>query len=72
MTSDREHARQVTPADRAILTGLRVSSAKQDVQFPGMGSYRVLVSAHAKDDLLVIGLPTEPCPRPSATWWTSS
>ena len=60
VTSDREHARQVTPADRAILTGLRVSSAKQDVQFPGMGSYRVLVSAHAKDDLLVVGLPTEP------------
>ncbi|MEO6703361.1 MAG: HAMP domain-containing sensor histidine kinase [Jatrophihabitantaceae bacterium] len=60
VVSDRDHPRQITAADRAMISSLRASPAKQDVDFPGLGGYRLLVSAGSDGDVLVTGLPTEP------------
>ncbi|HEX4726454.1 MAG TPA: HAMP domain-containing sensor histidine kinase [Jatrophihabitans sp.] len=57
VVTDREHPNQLTDDDRTVLSALRVSSRKQDVYFPGLGEYRVLVAAGDDNDAIITGLP---------------
>jgi two-component system, OmpR family, sensor kinase len=60
VVSDREHPHQITDADRKVIEGLTVTGKKQNVHFPGLGHYRVLVAAGNDHDVLITGLPTRP------------
>jgi two-component system OmpR family sensor kinase len=57
VVTDREHPNQLTDADRAVISALRVGSRKQNVYFPGLGEYRVLVAAGDDHDAVITGLP---------------
>jgi two-component system OmpR family sensor kinase len=57
VVTDREHPNQLTDADRAVIAALTVSSRKQNVYFPGLGEYRVLVMAGDDHDAVITGLP---------------
>jgi two-component system OmpR family sensor kinase len=50
----------VSDADRAVIAGLRPSAGTQQVDLPGLGRFRVLVTNGQDGDVLVTGLPTHP------------
>jgi two-component system OmpR family sensor kinase len=56
IVTDESTTRTVSAADRAVLGQLEVGGAR-DVQLPGLGEYRVIVSAGRDGDLQVTGLP---------------
>lgn len=54
---DHEHPNLLTDDDRVVISGLTVSSRKQNVYLPDLGEYRVLVSAGDDQDAIITGLP---------------
>jgi two-component system OmpR family sensor kinase len=56
IVTDESTSRDVSAADRAVLSKLKVGGAR-DVHLPTLGEYRIIVSAGRDDDLQVTGLP---------------